>query len=302
MNYNPLVSIIMNCYNGEKYLEQSIKSIINQTYKNWELIFWDNISIDKSKKIFYQFKDNRLKYFLSEKHSILYHARNQAIKRAKGDLIAFLDTDDTWQKDKLIKQVKLFADEKTGLVYTNYWRYNNKNFLRKKRLASSKNLPTGNITSYLLKEYSIGMLTVVLRKKFLDFNKDIFNTKFNMLADMDFILKFSMKHKFDCVQEPLATYRQHKNQLQNKNTEKQVLQMLQWYEDIKKSKIFGSEKNLEMIKNKCKFFEIVKNIDKRRYFKSFMEIIFYPNDLQKIKLFFILITPKSILNMFIGFR
>ena len=59
----PLVSIIMNCYNGEKYLKQSIKSIINQTYKNWELIFWDNCSTDNSKKITKKFKDNRIYYF-----------------------------------------------------------------------------------------------------------------------------------------------------------------------------------------------------------------------------------------------
>ena len=63
MNNQPLVSIIMNCYNGEKYLDDSLKSIVNQTYQNWELIFWDNISFDNSKKIFEKFKDKRFKYF-----------------------------------------------------------------------------------------------------------------------------------------------------------------------------------------------------------------------------------------------
>ena len=52
MNKDPLISIVMNCYNGEKYLEESLKSILNQTYENWELIFWDNISTDNSKNIF----------------------------------------------------------------------------------------------------------------------------------------------------------------------------------------------------------------------------------------------------------
>ena len=94
MNKEPLVSIIMNCYNGAKYLQESLRSVINQTYQNWELIFWDNISSDDSKKIFSNFNENRFKYFLNDKHSILYHARNQAIKKANGDFIAFLDTDD----------------------------------------------------------------------------------------------------------------------------------------------------------------------------------------------------------------
>ena len=72
MDKEPLVSIIVNCYNGEKYLDDSLKSIINQSYKNWEVIFWDNLSTDNSKSIFNKYKDKRFKYFLSDKHSILY--------------------------------------------------------------------------------------------------------------------------------------------------------------------------------------------------------------------------------------
>ena len=64
MNKKPLVSIIMNCYNGEKYLEDSLKSIINQTYKNWELIFWDNKSTDNSKKIFKSYNAKYYSYLL----------------------------------------------------------------------------------------------------------------------------------------------------------------------------------------------------------------------------------------------
>ena len=61
----PLVSIIMNCYNGEKYLRQSIESVLKQTYKNWELIFWDNQSSDNSAKIFKSYQDERFCYFYS---------------------------------------------------------------------------------------------------------------------------------------------------------------------------------------------------------------------------------------------
>ena len=61
----PLVSIIMNCHNGEKYLNDSVKSLLSQTYTNWELIFWDNLSTDNSKKIIEKFLDKRIKYFKS---------------------------------------------------------------------------------------------------------------------------------------------------------------------------------------------------------------------------------------------
>ena len=80
----PLVSVIMNCYNGERYLEEAIDSIIDQTYNNWELIFWDNQSTDKSANIFKKYNDKRLKYYYSNKHTLLYEARNFALKKSKG--------------------------------------------------------------------------------------------------------------------------------------------------------------------------------------------------------------------------
>ena len=64
MNNQPLVSIIMNCYNGEKYLEESLKSIVDQRYKNWELIFWDNQSSDNSSEIFKSYNMSFFQYFL----------------------------------------------------------------------------------------------------------------------------------------------------------------------------------------------------------------------------------------------
>ena len=66
MPENQLVSIIMNCYNGEKYLQEALDSIIDQTYKNWELIFWDNQSIDNSTNIVLSYNDHRIKYFYSK--------------------------------------------------------------------------------------------------------------------------------------------------------------------------------------------------------------------------------------------
>ena len=71
-NKNQLITIILNCYNGEKYLNEALKDVLSQTYKNWELIFWDNKSTDRSKKIFKSFKDKRFKYFYSNKHTSLY--------------------------------------------------------------------------------------------------------------------------------------------------------------------------------------------------------------------------------------
>ena len=300
MNNQPLVSIIMNCYNGAKYLEDSLQSIVNQTYQNWELIFWDNVSFDNSKKIFEKFRDKRFKYYLASKHEPLYRARNLAIKKANGEFISFLDTDDIWLNDKLTKQIKLFSNKNIGLVYGNYWRYNPLRFFEKKRLAYSKKLPSGKITEILLREYFIGIISVILRKQFLDINRDIFNVEFNMLSDMDFVLRFSKKYEFDCVQEPVAIYRQHENQLQIRNLRNHSKQMINWYEKIKLSKEFGSEKNLRFIKNRCDFYEITQSINDKLYVESLKKIIFYPNNINKIKLLLMLFVPKKILNRIIS--
>ena len=82
MSSKPLVSVIMNCFNGEEYLHEAVSSVIKQTYENWEIIFWDNLSTDKSAEIFKSFKDSRLKYYCASSHAdILYVARNYALKK-----------------------------------------------------------------------------------------------------------------------------------------------------------------------------------------------------------------------------
>ena len=118
-NKQPLVSIIMNCFNGETYLKESIESVLSQTYKNWELIFWDNKSKDKSADIFKSYNEKKLKYYYAHEHTNLYKARNEAIKKSNGDFIAFLDSDDFWEQDKLELQVELFKDLDVAVVYGN---------------------------------------------------------------------------------------------------------------------------------------------------------------------------------------
>ncbi len=298
----PLVSIIMNCYNGSKYLDEALQSIINQTYKNWELIFWDNLSNDNSKEIFKKYNDKRFKYFLADKHTVLYEARNLAVKKVKGEFIAFLDTDDVWLKEKLEEQIKLFSNKKIGLVYGNYWRFNSKHLFKKKKLARNLELPKGKITNILLQRYFIGIITVVIRKEYINAKDKIFDAKFDLLADMDFVLRFSKKWEFDCVQKPVAVSRQHQDQLQNKNLKKQAVQMEEWYEKIKISREFGDEGKLINIKNRCNFFKIVNFINEKQYKKSIKEILLHPNYIEKIKLLLMLFFPSNVFNKIINLR
>jgi glycosyltransferase involved in cell wall biosynthesis len=189
INNHPLVSVIMNCYNGESYLAEAVKSILEQTYKNFEVIFWDNQSKDKSAIIYKGFKDKRLKYYYAKKHTTLYYARNLAIKKAKGTLIAFLDTDDLWSKNKLCLQVSKLKNERIGLVYSNYYFLNQVSGLYK--IAYKEKLPQGIIYKKLLKNYCVGIGTVVMRKSIFLRYKNFFNKKFNIIGDFELFIRIS---------------------------------------------------------------------------------------------------------------
>ena len=102
---SPLISVIMNARNSEKYLDECLRSLKSQSYKKWELVFFDNCSSDNTLNILKKSKIKKLKYYYSKNRLKLYHARNLAVKKASGDYITFLDTDDIWVKDKLQKQI-----------------------------------------------------------------------------------------------------------------------------------------------------------------------------------------------------
>ena len=97
---NELVSIIMPSYNTGKFIKETIMSVITQTYTNWELIIVDDCSSDNTDEIVKSIKDSRIKYLKNEVNSGAAVSRNKALKEVKGRWIAFLDSDDLWEKQK----------------------------------------------------------------------------------------------------------------------------------------------------------------------------------------------------------
>lgn len=300
MSVKGLVSIVMNCHNGEVFLNLAIKSVLNQTYKKWELIFWDNNSSDNSAKIFHSFKDKRLKYYFKKKKVSLYESRNAAIKKAKGEFLAFLDVDDEWLPKKLNLQVKKFRDQKVGLVYGNYHTININNFLIKKKLGIKKKLPEGYILKDLLKNYCVGLLTIMIRKKFIIHDQEIFKVKYNYLGDLDFVLRFSLKYKFAAVQESVGIYRKHDNQMQRKYYKTKSDQFTKWYRELILKKTFGTENNLKYYAEWERFFSNLSLIKQKKNFNTLVRIIKYPNNINKIKLLIIFLMPEFISKKIIG--
>ena len=118
----PFVSIIINCFNGEKYIGDAINFALRQTYPDFELIIWDNQSTDNTLSVIKTFHDPRINYCYAPEHTTLARARNNAVECAKGAWIAFLDCDDIWLPEKLFLQVAVIkaAPCSLSIVYGRY--------------------------------------------------------------------------------------------------------------------------------------------------------------------------------------
>lgn len=276
----PLVSILINCYNGEKYLSEAVESVLAQTYKNWEIIFWDNQSTDSSAEKFQEYakKDDRLRYFYAGKHTLLYGARNLAIKKTRGEFIAILDVDDWWHQRKLEMQVPLFSDVEIGMVYGNYWLVKE----GKKELQYKKDLPSGEILRNLLKDYCIGMLTMVVRKSIFEELNISFNNKYQIIGDFDFSITVAQRKKIGVVQEPIAYYRKHLNSLSSTEFDKPIVELQEW---IKNSNL--KDEDLNFIKYNLYRRIVLRNISKEIYLKAYLNIFKYPiNNYLKLRCLF----------------
>lgn len=116
----PLVSVLMNCYNGSSFVSEAIQSVINQKYKNWELIFWDNQSTDNTKNIVESFNDKRIKYFYAPNFTNLGEARIAAQEKLSGKYVAVLDADDVAHVERIDKQVA-FLEANADYVLVGTW-------------------------------------------------------------------------------------------------------------------------------------------------------------------------------------
>lgn len=206
-NYNPLISVIMNCYNSRAYLKEAIDSIFSQTYQNFEIIFWDNASTDDSAVIAKSFGD-KVKYFRGEKNVSLGEARNFALEKISGELIAFLDCDDLWFPTKLEKQVKLFEKKSIGLVFSDTIFFNEDGDV--KQLYKNGFYITGLCFNDLFTDYFLSLETVIIRASVLKELKYWFDPRFHMIEEADFFCRIALNYELAMIPEVLAKWRIHK--------------------------------------------------------------------------------------------
>ena len=202
---NQLVSIIINCKNSEKYLNECIDSVLTQTFSNYEIVIINNFSTDRTKEIILSYSDSRIQYFETKSHLNLGAARNIGLEMSKGEYIAFLDSDDTWYPNKLELILKKFT-ENIGLVYSDVKYFNNNNSFN---LYDIRNLYKGNCFKELLDDYNLCMSSCVISKKVILNQKILFDEELKVCEDLDFFLKIAYVSKIEYVRDVLVEYRIH---------------------------------------------------------------------------------------------
>ena len=292
----PLVSILINCYNGEKYLYEAINSVLNQSYKNWEIIFWDNLSTDSSGKIIKKFNNLKIKYFLSDIHTSQYEARNQGLKKCTGEFIAFLDVDDYWHPNKLEEQIKLFKNSDIGFSCTNSWIINERT--KKENKLGFKKIYSGNVLEYLLKKDFIVMSSLIVRKSILESLSINFNPKYEIVGDFDLVLRLSTITKLAGIQIPLVFYRLHENNLTYKKIKLNYEELVMLYNDICNQSVFNQNRSFSFFKNNVILYGAIYKILNQKRIESLKDFMKLTIPLHIIKFLVVFCLPnKIILNL-----
>jgi teichuronic acid biosynthesis glycosyltransferase TuaG len=223
-----LVSVLMNSYNHEKYISEAIDSVLNQTFKDFELVIIDDCSKDNSSKIIknYQRKDERIRAFFHKKNMGIAKTSNHCLAEAKGKFIAFIDSDDVWVASKLEKQLAILKNNASVIVWSEGEIINKKGIpsgktFTQRHFASSKK-KSGNIFEELLDHNFIFGSSLMFKKEYV---KDIhYDEQLKYLNDYKFAVNLAKKHPFFFIKEPLAKYRIH-----GKNTI--LLDKENWFKD-----------------------------------------------------------------------
>ena len=198
---NDLVSIIMPSYNTGRFIKDTIESVLAQSYTNWELIIVDDCSTDDTDQIVEQYlTDDRITYIKNETNSGAALSRNRALREAKGKWIAFLDSDDLWEADKLQKQIKFMKDNGYHFSYTNYVEIDEESKENGKSVTGPKRISKHGMYNYCW----LGCLTVMY---------DAETVGLIQIADIkknnDYAMWLKVCKKADCylLNEELALYR-----------------------------------------------------------------------------------------------
>lgn len=254
-NQQPLVSIIMNCFNGEKYLKQAINSIFSQSYTNWELIFIDNNSNDRSQEIALSF-GKRVNYFKLDKTINLSSARKYGFSKITGEWLAFLDTDDYWFKNKLQVQINFLKNTDYIFCYSSIKEINTNDELIRIRKPRYENGP--HLKNQLI-SFDINMVTPLIKVKALIDNNILFDENIVASEEYNLFIRLASKGDFSSIQDVLGAWRVGESTLTNKSIE-------YWFKDREYTikQLIQENPTLE----KEIYYEIKIALNRAKYYKA----------------------------------
>ena len=199
-NIMPLVSVIMPTFNRKKTILRAINSVLNQTYTNYEIIIIDDGSNDGTVEVINALKNDKIRLYVQSHNQGANVARNIGIKNAKGEYIAFLDSDDEWFENKLEKQIKYLIDDKSLLVcFCSYQLFETNNTTIIPNITD-KNADIGII----LKKYNlIGTPTLIMHKSVFE-KVGLFNETLGRLQDYEFAIRIVQEYKIGFIPEVLV--------------------------------------------------------------------------------------------------
>jgi glycosyltransferase involved in cell wall biosynthesis len=201
----PVVSVIIPTYNRAHSIGKSIKSILTQSYQNFEIIVVDDRSTDNTEEIVKSFNDPRIKYIKHQHNSGAAVARNTGMENSSGRYIAFLDSDDEWLPQKLTKQVELLQQSKpeVGVVYTGMEIVNELNQVKRIKIPTH----SGSLHSTLLFANVVGTpSTVMVKREYLEQVKGFDPNVFQFASDADLWVRLSECCEFEVISEALVRY------------------------------------------------------------------------------------------------
>lgn len=229
-----LISIIIPYYKKREFILETLNSINNQSYKNYEiLIIYDDENTNDLKYLNELIKEKKnIRILINKKNSGAGMSRNNGIINAKGEFIAFLDSDDYWHNDKLLKQLNFMIDEKINFSHTSYYVVD-----KKKKITSIRT--SRDILNYqdLLRSCDVGLSTVMVRKKLLEDN--IFP---DLTTKEDFVLWLNILktgEKLVGINEPLTFWRKSNDSLSSNNFQK-IIDGYRVYRKYMKMNVFLS--------------------------------------------------------------
>lgn len=198
----PSVSVIIPTYNRAHLIGRAIQSVLNQTYQDFEIIIVNDGSSDNTEDIIKAFNEERIRYIGYEENKGAAAAINIGIMAARGQYIAFQDSDDEWLPEKLEKQMRVFKDTspEVGVVYTGFWKIkgNHRVYIPSKQITRKE----GDVHTILLAGNFVTNQAAVVKTEC--FGKvGMFDERLPRLVDWELFLRISEYYQFKCIDEPL---------------------------------------------------------------------------------------------------